>query len=104
MGTAFAKMTGITDVSSLRRASTMVPDWMSHLAPTAETRVAMVGHVETDLIVCGGNKHSGFVVFLLVSAALLSRPSAETLATQVLCKQTVALMLNTYTFLGKPIP
>ena len=35
---AFAKITGITDVNSLRQASAMVPDCVSHLAPIAQTQ------------------------------------------------------------------
>lgn len=66
-GMAFAKMTGITDVSSLRWASTMVPDWTSHRAPTAKHKGCSDGPVDTDLVVFVGNKCSGFVTLPLVS-------------------------------------
>lgn len=71
---AFAKMTGITEVSSLRRASAMVPDWTSHLAPAAKTTsVATAGRgVDTDLVIVVGNKCSGFVTLLLVGGFLTS--------------------------------
>lgn len=65
-GMALAKMTGIVAFSSLRRASTMVPDWGSHRAPVAKTQ--LLQQYGMLVVIVGCNKYSGFVMFLLISS------------------------------------